>query len=245
MLVYRTGGLKAGPPCQPGATMSARTIVPPQVPIRVLLIDPDDVERSGLRALLSNDPRFAIVGETPFDGVPHAQRLHPDLIVFDPATDGSLDLVLTSALAKAAPASHLCVRTTRADPQTVIEMVLAGVDGYLQKHRRGSEELRHNLFSIGRFGALTIDRAIVLDARERLGGKIKIALPNPGTPELTARQQEVLRHIAGGDTDDEIASHLHVTHATIRTHVETMKGKLGARNRPNLVRLACERGFLD
>lgn len=218
---------------------------PPTPSVRVLLIDPGEVSRAGLRSLLGNDPRFNVVGHTSIDGAALAQRLRPNLVVLDAGVDGGIDVALVVALAAAIPEAYLCIYTMSADPRAIIEAVLAGADGYLLKRRRPAEDLLRDLFSIGSAGTLSIDRPIVLDARARLQGKISVTSPGLTTPTLTAREREVLLHIADGYGDAETALHLHIGEATIRTHLESMSTKLGARNRPHLVRLACEQGLLD
>jgi DNA-binding NarL/FixJ family response regulator len=82
-------------------------------PITVVLVDPDVVARAGLRALLTGDRRFALVGEATGDGVSLAERLRPDLIVLDPQADERrLDLPLIVAFLHAVPTARLCIRSS-------------------------------------------------------------------------------------------------------------------------------------
>ena len=176
-----------------------------EAPVRVLLIDPDDVARAGLHAVLASDGRFIVVGEAASDGAALAQQRQPDLIVFDPATADGVDETVVTNLATAAPASHLCIYTSVARHQDIIQVVLAGVDGYLLKRRRKTEDLCHVLFTISQYGDLVIDRAILLDARACLKGKVSVALPEQGDSPLSPDEQSVLERLSEGLKREAIA----------------------------------------
>jgi DNA-binding NarL/FixJ family response regulator len=148
-------------------------------------------------------------------------------------------------LATASPESHICIYTATAEPRTVADVLLTGADCYLLKRHRPTAELLHNLHSIAAIGDPIIDQLIVLNARAHLQGKVRIATAPSDQEPPTARELDVLREIAAGYSDREIEQRLHIALGTIRTHVQHLMTNLGARNRPHLVRLACEQGLLD
>lgn len=214
------------------------------LPVRTLVIDPDDIARAGLRTLLAGDARFAVVDDVADDGVGAAQRLHPDLVLLDPAgivsaTDHIEDI------ATASPKSRICIYTATTDHKAIVHALLAGADGYLLKRQRPTAELLHQLYTIAAFGDPIIDQVIVGDARVHLQGKVQVATTPSDNEPPTARELDVLREIAAGYSDGEIEKRLNISQATIRTHAQHLTNKLKARNRPHLVWLACEQGLLN
>jgi two-component system, NarL family, response regulator DevR len=193
--------------------------------LTVLLVDPDDVARGGVARLLDGNPELTVVGETAGNGAPLAHRLRPDLIVVDPQTAGGSDVPALDDLAAGSPESHICIYTASFEPSVVADLVLGRVDGYLLKRPRAGAELRNELAGLGRYGNLTIDRAILLDARRRLVGRVTVTAPEE-MPVTSDRQRAILRRMAEGATHEEIAQSEGLGVRTVNREIENLYAKL-------------------
>ena len=208
---------------------------------RLLLVDDDELVRTGLRMILDAEPDLEVVGEAA-DGVEVtslAARLAVDVVLMDvrmPRVDG---LAATRHLVEhlAAP-PRVLVLTTFGQEEAVYEALRAGAAGFLVKRAR-PEEIVGAVRTIATGDTLLFPEAVRALARAHGPRGAR-----PVLPELTAREQEVLRHLATGATNAEIAAALVVGTETVKTHVAAVLAKLGARDRTQAVVLAYESGFV-
>ncbi|HXV93424.1 MAG TPA: response regulator transcription factor [Pseudonocardia sp.] len=210
--------------------------------VRLLLVDDEELVRAGLRAILDAEPDLAVVGEAG-DGaeVPGlVRRLRPDVVLMDvrmPAVDG---ISATRHLLTFPDPPRVLVLTTFGNDGYVYEALRAGANGFLLKRARPAEIVRA-VRTVAEGESLLFPAAVrdVVATRGRRGGD---ALRGAG---LTAREAEVLRLVARGLSNPEIARELLVGVETVKTHVGNVLGKLGARDRVQAVVAAYESGFLD
>jgi DNA-binding NarL/FixJ family response regulator len=220
-------------------------------PIRVLLADDQRVVRDGLVLLLGLLPQVEVVG-TAADGeeaVERATALRPDVVLMDlrmPRCDG---VEATRRLREQAPQTRVIVLTTYADDRSVIDALRAGARGYLTKDAGAAEisqALRHVVD-----GQAVIDPAVqhhLVDAiavgRGEVGITPAAGPADRGLPDgLTPREAEVLALIAEGLSNAEIANRLVVSEATVKSHINHLLAKIGARGRAQAVSYAYQHGL--
>jgi len=211
--------------------------------IRVLLVDDDELVRAGLRVILGVEPDIEIVGEAG-DGaeVPGLVRsLSPDVVLMDvrmPAVDG---ISATRHLVRSFPEPpRVLVLTTFGNDGHVYDALQAGATGFLLKRARPAE-ITQAVRTVAAGDSLLFPAAVrdLIAVQGRYGGD---ALCGAG---LTDREGEVLRAVARGLTNSEIARELGVGVETVKTHVGNVLAKLGARDRTQAVIAAYESGFID
>ena len=214
-------------------------------PVRVLLVDDDDLMRAGLRAVLSSDDSIEVIGEAVDgrDAVGRAGRLDPNVILMDvrmPRLDG---ISATREIAQAAPDARVLIVTTFEDDEYIFGALSAGASGFLLKRTR-PEELIAAIHTVAAGEALlapSVTRRVVdRMARDPVGA----AREEPRLEELTTREREVLELLARGLSNQEIADALVVEHSTVKTHVKRVLMKLGVRDRIHAVILAYEAGVV-
>jgi DNA-binding NarL/FixJ family response regulator len=207
---------------------------------RVLLVDDDELIRVGLRAIIAAQPDLDVVGEAA-DGAevpPLVAKLRPHVVLMDvrmPGIDGiqaTRHLLATST----APPKVLVVTTFEND-EYVYEALRAGASGFLLKRARPAEVV-DAVRVVARGESLLFPAAI-----RRLAGAYGARRRLPG-PALTEREAEVLRLVAAGRSNAEIAADLTLGVETVKTHVGNVLAKLGARDRTQAVVLAYESGFV-
>jgi DNA-binding NarL/FixJ family response regulator len=213
--------------------------------IRVLLVDDQALVRGGFRLILETQPDIEVVGEAAngVEGLDAARRLSPDVILMDvrmPELDG---IEATRRLLAVADAPRVLVLTTFDLDEYVYEAMHAGASGFLVKDVR-PEQLADAVRTVAAGEALlapSITRRLVEEfvSRPRPGARAPDALG-----ELTDRELDVLREIARGLSNGEIAEKLVVSEATVRTHVTHILAKLGLRDRVQAVVVAYETGLV-
>ena len=214
--------------------------------VRVLIADDQALVRAGLRKILESEPGLEVIAEAG-DGVEAcaaAQRTRPDVILMDirmPRMDG---LEATRRLVRgAATPARILILTTFGRNQYVYEALRAGASGFLLKDAP-PEELIAAVGVIARGDALlapSITRAVI-DEFSRAAPVHRD--PPPELAELTPREHEVLKLLARGRSNAEIAEALVVSSATVRTHVAHILMKLGLRDRVQAVIYAYESGLI-
>jgi DNA-binding NarL/FixJ family response regulator len=217
------------------------------LPLRVLVADDQRVVREGLVTLLGLIDGIDVVGAAS-DGREAAeltQAERPDVVLMDlrmPEMDG---VEATRAIRQSVPDTEVLVLTTYADDQSLFPALQAGARGYLTKDA-SSEEIERAIRSVAA-GRTHLDPAV----QERLVAALvdapSTAPADPAQPsdDLTPREAEVLRLIARGLSNDEIAAQLVVSRATVKTHVNRIFAKTGARDRAQAVRYAYEHGLAE
>ena len=208
--------------------------------IRILIADDHAIVRKGIRALLTTEPDMEVVGEAcdGLEAVGQAQLLKPDVILMDlvmPILDG---MEATRRITSLQPEVRILVLTSFAADDRVFPAVKAGALGYLLKDS-GPEELVRAIRQVGR-GEPSLEPAIA--------SKLLYELAHPPRQELardplTEREVEVLRLIAQGCSNREIADHLVITELTVRTHVSNILSKLHLASRTQAALYALREGL--
>ncbi|MFJ9710116.1 response regulator [Streptomyces sp. NPDC101234] len=211
------------------------------MPVTVLLVDDEPLVRAGLRAVLEAQPDIEVVGEAA-DGaavIPLVRQLRPDVVAMDvrmPLLDG---IAATRAVLRTvAEPPKILVVTTFEDDEYVYEALRAGADGFLLKRARPAE-IVHAVRLVAE-GESLLFPASVRQLAARYGERGD-ALAGA---RLTEREAEVLRLMAQGLSNAEIAGELVIGTETVKSHVGAVLAKLGARDRTQAVIAAYESGFV-
>jgi DNA-binding NarL/FixJ family response regulator len=211
--------------------------------IRVLLADDQRVVREGLAMLVGLLPGVEVVG-TAADGeqaVAMAARLDPDVVLMDlrmPRCDG---IEATRRLRGLGERPHVVVLTTYADDRSVVDALRAGARGYLTKDA-GAEDIERALRRVVA-GQPAIDPAVQHHLLDALAAGPAAAAAPRAPDGLTPRELDVLALIADGLSNAEIAARLVVAEATVKTHVNHILAKTGARDRAQVVAHAYRTGI--
>ncbi|MFC9393144.1 response regulator [Streptomyces sp. NPDC057027] len=216
--------------------------------IKVLLVDDEPLVRAGLRAVLEAQPDIEVVGEAA-DGaavVPLVRSLRPDVVAMDvrmPLMDG---IEATSAVLRTVDAPpKILVVTTFENDEYVYGALRAGADGFLLKRARPAE-IVHAVRLVAEGDSLLFPSAVrelaAAYGQERGSTEARETLARAG---LTDREEDVLRLMARGLSNAEIAARLVVGTETVKSHVSSVLAKLGARDRTQAVIAAYESGFVS
>lgn len=213
---------------------------------RVVLVDDQDLVRAGIRALLARDGTIEVVAEATDGrrGVEVVRARHPDIVLMDlrmPVLDGiaaTREITADERLRDV----RVVVLTTFDEDADILEAIRAGAVGYLLKDTP-ADELRAAIARVAR-GERLLSPAITRRLMDLVADGPAAATPDPRLALLSARERDVLVRIGHGDSNDEIAARLHLSPATARTYVSRILGKLGARDRPELVVLAHRSGLV-
>ena len=215
------------------------------IPVRVLLVDDDDLMRAGLRAVMSSDESVEVVGEAA-DGrhaVDRARRLAPDVVLMDvrmPRLDG---IAATREILTAAPSAKVLVLTTFEEDDYIFGALAAGASGFLLKRSR-PEELIAAIHTVAAGEAL-LSPSVTRRVIDRMGQRPELGDPSAERlDELTPRERDVLELVARGLGNREIAEALVIEESTVKTHVKKILMKLGLRDRVHAVIVAYETGLL-
>jgi len=217
----------------------------PPAPIRVLVVDDQELVRSGFCVILDAADGITVVGEAANGeaAVRAAAAHHPDVVLMDIRMPGMDGLEATRLLARSEPAPKVVMLTTFDLDEYVYEALRAGASGFLLK-----DSPRADLIAAVRIAAAgnamlapTITRRLI----EAFARRPAPTSPSPARlASLTAREREVLVLMARGSTNTEIAGALFVSEATVKTHVGNLLAKLGLRDRVQAVILAYETGIV-
>ncbi|RKN65904.1 DNA-binding response regulator [Streptomyces klenkii] len=211
--------------------------------VSLLVADDEELTRTGLRTLLSAKPGLDVIGEAA-DGhqaLALATELRPDVVLMDVRMPGIDGIEATRRLQTALPRPpKVVVITTFENDEYVYDALRAGASGFVLK-RAPSEQIAHAVRLVA-----TTDSVLFPDAVRRLvaARPSPPARPARGVPPLTGREAEILRLMARGLSNPDIAGRLVVSLETVKTHVSNLLAKLGARNRTQAVILAYEYGFV-
>lgn len=196
--------------------------------LSVLIADDEALVRAGLAAIIDSEPDLTVVAEAVdgVDAVAQTRRLQPDVVLMDvrmPRVDG---IEATRQILRAVhPPPRIVVVTTFDNDEYVYEALRAGADGFLLKRTRPAE-LVAAVRLVARADALLFPAAIRELARRHRGVDDRVSRAG-----LTEREQEVLRLLARGLSNAEIAAELHLGTETVKTHVASVLAKLGVRDR--------------
>ncbi|MGY1434884.1 response regulator transcription factor [Streptomyces reniochalinae] len=211
-------------------------------PLRVVLVDDERLVRTALRAILASEPGIEVVGEAT-DGdeaIGAVRALRPDVVLMDvrmPRVDGIRATERLTDTGEGSP--RILVLTTFENDAYVYDALRAGAHGFLLK-RATAEELVMGVRMVATGDSLLFPAAVRTLAAHHARGRRAEAL----TARLTDREAAVLRLMARGLTNGQIAEHFTVGPATAKTHVAAVLAKLGARDRTQAVILAYEHGVV-
>ncbi|MFF3177068.1 response regulator [Streptomyces sp. NPDC057900] len=215
-------------------------------PVRIVVADDERMVRTALRVILDAEAGLEVVGEasTGAEAVSVVRELRPDVVLMDvrmPETDGIRATELILAVLD--PAPRVIVVTTFEHDSYVYEALRAGAAGFLLK-RAAAEELVQAVRLVARSDSLLFPAAVRGLAAE-YGRRRPSAAPAAWAARLTEREADVLRLMAAGLSNAEIAARLRVGAATAKTHVAGVLAKTGTRDRTQAVIAAYESGFIS
>jgi len=216
-------------------------------PVTVVVADDQSAVREGLVLLLGTLPGIVVAGEAA-DGdaaVKVVAAARPRVVLMDLNMPGCDGVTATRRITAEHPGTRVVVLTTYADDASIIGALQAGALGYLTKDASRAE--------IGRAIHAAAAGQAVLDPEVQRRLLAAAARPQeraaaaslPGEDELTPREAEVLRLIAAGQSNREIARTLFVSEATVKTHINRIFAKTGSRDRAQATRYAYTRGYAD
>jgi len=206
--------------------------------IRILLVDDHSVVRKGLRTFLSYDPDLEVVGEAAdgSEALTKARELTPDVVVMDllmPVMDG---IAATAAIRRELPETEVLALTSVLEDASVVGAVRAGAIGYLLKDTQAEALCQ----------AIKAAAAGQVQLTPKVAARLMQAISAPESPEaLTERETDVLRLLAQGYSNKQIAHCLNNTEKTIKTHVSRILSKLGVQSRTQATLYAIRTGLVS
>ena len=201
--------------------------------IRILIADDHALLRRGLETLIGHQKDLVVVGSAPngLEAIRLAEELNPDVIMMDlmmPKMDG---VEATRLIREAVPTAKILILTTFGDSVDIARAIRAGASGALVKDA-DDDELVDAIRTVASGG-------------QAFSSEIKAMLESePTPPELTSRQQEVLRSLVKGFSSDAIASNLGISADAVNQHLDAIRRKLGAVNRTEAVAIALRKHLL-
>ena len=204
--------------------------------IRLIIADDHPVVRTGLQGMLAGQPDLEVAGEatTGIEAVDLVEKLRPDVVLMDlrmPEMDG---VTAISAIKALQPEVHVLVLTTYDTDADILPAIEAGATGYLLK-----DAPRDELFRAIRAAARG-EAVLAPGVAARLMDRMRA----PAEEALSAREIEVLSLVAQGESNKGIARQLHISEATVKTHLVHIYDKLGVADRTAAVTTALQRGIL-
>lgn len=205
-------------------------------PVRLLIADDHPIVRAGFEGMLAGQPDLEVVGEAENgeEAVTLAQRLRPDVVLMDlrmPVVDG---VEATNRIKEEDPKANILVLTTYDSDADILRAIEAGATGYLLK-----DTPREDLFRAIRAAARG-EPVLAPSVTARLMQRAQ----TPARTALSGREIEVLELVARGGSNKELARDLHLSEATVKSHLIHIFDKLGVTDRTAAVTVALERGIL-
>jgi DNA-binding NarL/FixJ family response regulator len=204
--------------------------------IRILIIDDHPVVREGLAGMLAGQPDFTVVGEAKdgAEAVAMDARIQPDVLLMDLRMPGMDGVAAIEAIREKRPSANILVLTTYDSDADIVRAIEAGATGYLLK-----DTPREELFRAIRAAAQG-ESVLAPTVAARLMTRMRA----PAQENLSAREIEVLQLVYKGASNREIGKALHISTATVKTHLIHIYGKLGVDDRTAAVTAALEQGIL-
>lgn len=210
--------------------------------LKILIADDHGILRAGLRTLLKAEPQLEVVGEAENgeEAILLAEQLKPDVILLDMSMPNLNGIETTRRLLAKLPQTKVLILTAHEDYGLVRETIQAGAAGYIIK-RAAESELISAIRAVSR-GELYVHPAMTRALLETPDASLP---KSEGNDLLTSRETEVLRLIAQGYTNRQIAEELKISVRTVETHRGNITSKLGLYSRVELLRFATQNGLLD
>ena len=202
--------------------------------IRILVVDDHHVVRQGLVALINSVEDMEVVGEAADGqkGVDLHRQHSPDVTIMDLRLPVLGGVEAIQAIRRVSPQARIIVLTTFDGDENIYRALQAGARGYLLKDMFGDELM--DAIRVVHSGKTRIPPVVAQRLAERMGG-----------PDLTTRELEVLRLIVAGNSNKEIGNQLHISEATVKTHINNLLGKLGVSDRTQAATTAIQRGIVQ
>ncbi|MEV8639011.1 response regulator transcription factor [Streptosporangium sp. NPDC051023] len=223
-------------------------------PVRVLVVDDQELIREGIASLLGIQPGLTVVG-TARDGedaVRRALALEPDVILMDVRMPGVDGVEAVTILRRRMPRCRIVMLTTFDDEEYIVQALAAGAAGYLLKDLPAADladAVRLANAGVTQLDSSVMGRLASMLARADRSAPVPAEGGQAGEDEggggvLTGREIEVLRLVAGGSTNREIASRLFLSEGTVKNHISRILGRLGLRDRTQAAIYARDHGLL-
>jgi len=215
------------------------------VSIRVLVADDQALVRSGFRLILEAREDIEVVGEAEngAEAIELALRLDPDVILMDVRMPGMDGVEATRRLTQAGSRARVVILTTFDLDEYVHDAIRAGASGFLLKDVQPAQLVE--AVRVVADGEALLAPTVTRRLLDRFARTLPDEKPPPALETLTARELEILRLVAGGLSNAEIADQLVVTEATVKTHVSSVLRKLQLRDRVQAVVLAYDAGLVQ
>ncbi|HJT57767.1 MAG TPA: response regulator transcription factor [Ktedonobacteraceae bacterium] len=211
--------------------------------IRLLIIDDHEMVREGLKAILTSEPDFEIVGDAASaeQGFELIERLSPDVILLDIRLPDRSGIEVCRIVSERYPKSAVIILTTFTDENLVAQCIQAGARGYIVKDIERFD-LKRSIRAVAR-GEAAIDpkAAVAVLAQLRRTPQIR---QEPSPDPLSSQQLVILRLVAQGLSSREIATQLYLSENTVKGYVQEILHRLGVKNRTEAVMVAVKQGWL-
>jgi two-component system response regulator NreC len=213
--------------------------------IRILLVDDHTILRAGLKMMLNAQPDMDVVGEA-HDGrlaVQETQRLRPDIVLMDITMPDVSGIEATRQIKKALPDVKVLVLTMHENDEYVFQALRAGASGYILKEAADTELISalHVVQNGNFYLSPTAQSVMVGDYLQR----VHTGEEKDSYSSLTEREREILKLVAEGYTNNQIAERLVISPKTVDTHRTHIMDKLNLHSRAELVKYAMRRGLLE
>ena len=250
--IHRLPGL--GEEARAGVGLDARS---DSTPARLLIVDDHALLRSGMRAMLETESDLVVVAEAENgrEAVELCRELLPDLVLMDLSMPEMGGIEATRTIKEELPRTGVLVLTAHADQEMLLDAIRAGAAGYVLKGVGPEELVGVVRATLG--GESPVDQELVMRLVRRLAGEAR-GPAQPSAPEppaekreeppglsLTPRELEVLRHLAEGETNRQIADALRLSLSTVKRHLERIIAKLEVSDRTQAAVKAVELGLID
>ncbi len=220
--------------------------------IRVLLADDQDIIRTGLTIILNHQPDLEVVGQAAdgLEAVELAKTLQPDVILMDVKMPRLNGIQATRQIVSALPKTQIIILTTYDTDDWVFDGIRAGAVGYLLKDTSGdnlAEAVRGALRGESQMDP-TVARKVLREFQHVTAASHAPAPPAPREEpleKLTDREEEILKLLAAGLSNREIAQKLSLSEGTVKNHISAILAKLHANDRTQAVLTALKRGLVD
>ena len=211
-----------------------------QAPLRLLVVDDHEVVREGLVALLSRHGKFQVVAEagSVAEALAAARRFEPDLVVMDVRLPDGSGIEACREIRAELPSTRIVMLTSYPDEEAVLSAILAGASGYLLKQIRG-RDLVTALETVARGDSL-LDPAVTERVLERIR-RIANGDERDELSDLTAQERKILKLVAEGKTNKEIAGEVFLSDKTVKNYVSSILSKLNLQRRAQAAAFVAKR----